>query len=154
MPTDLRTPTGTRVSHQSSSLSIDLRSAVLRLARRIRQERSDEAITPSEYSVLGVLGHKGSMTPRQLADHEQITPPSMTRTLANLEHKGYVAKASHPTDRRQVLVQLTDAGVAIVAATRSRRDAWLARRLAALEPEQRTVLAEAARIISTLNSAQ
>jgi DNA-binding MarR family transcriptional regulator len=78
----------------------------------------------------------------------------MTRTLANLEHKGYVAKASHPTDRRQVLVQLTDAGIAIVAATRSRRDAWLARRLAALEPEQRTVLAEAARIISTLNSAQ
>ena len=154
MPTDLHTPTGTRVSHQSSSLSIDLRSAVLRLARRIRQERSDEAITPSEYSVLGAIGYYGPMTPRQLADHEQITPPSMTRTLANLEHKGYVAKASHPTDRRRVLVQLTDTGTAIVTATRSRRDAWLARRLATLEPEQRAVLADAARIIGILNTAQ
>lgn len=138
--------------HQPSSLSIDLRSAVLQLARRIRQERSDEAITLSEFAVLGALSHHGPMTPRQLADHEQIQPPSMTRTLVNLAAKGYVAKTSHPTDRRRVLVGLTDAGAGIVKATRSRRNAWLARRLAGLKPEQRAILADAAQIIGIMNT--
>lgn len=133
---------------------MDLRSAVLQLARRIRQERSDEAITLSEYAVLGALSKYGQMTPRQLADHEQIQPPSMTRTLTNLTAKGYVSKSEHPTDRRQVLVELTAAGDDIVKETRKRRTAWLSRRLAKLEPEQRAVLADAARIMRIMNTPQ
>lgn len=130
---------------------MDLRSAVLQLARRIRQERSDEAITLSELAVLGVLSFHGAMTPRRLADHEQISPPSMTRTLAGLSAKGYVLKSGDPTDRRQVLIEITDAGAEIVKETRHRRTAWLSRRLAKLEPEQRAVLADAVRIMGTLS---
>ena len=63
---------------------------MLQLARRIRQERSDEAITLSQFAVLAVLDHHGPLTPRKLADHEQIQPPSMTRTLTALADKGYV----------------------------------------------------------------
>jgi DNA-binding MarR family transcriptional regulator len=139
---------------RSSNLSIELRSAVLQLARRIRQERSDEAITLSEFAVLAVLGHHGPMTPRTLAGHEQISPPSMTRTITGLAEKGYVAKKQHPTDRRQVLVELTDTGLSIVKETRHRRSAWLSRRLAKLDPDQRATLAEAARIIGIMNAAQ
>ena len=127
---------------------------VLQLARRIRQERSDEAITLSQFAVLGVLAHHGSMTPRKLADHEQIQPPSMTRTLTALADKGYVAKTQHPTDRRQVLIELTEAGLGIVKETRHRRSAWLSRQLAKLEPEQRATLAEASRIFAIMNAAQ
>ncbi|MEO9010085.1 MAG: MarR family transcriptional regulator [Nakamurella sp.] len=136
------------------SLAIELRGAVLQLARRIRQERSDDAITLSQFAVLAVLDHHGPMTPRKLADHEQIQPPSMTRTLTALADKGYVAKRQHPTDRRQVLIELTEAGLGIVKETRHRRSAWLSRRLAKLEPEQRATLAEAARIFAIMNAAQ
>lgn len=127
-----------------------MRGAILLLGRRIRQERSNDAITLSEFAVLGALDHHGPMTPGKLAEHEQIQPPSMTRTLANLTRKGFVTKTGHPTDRRHVLVALTDAGVDMVKETRRRRDAWLAQRLARLQPEQRAVLAEAARIMRTL----
>ena len=140
------------VPHKSSTLSIDLRSAVLQLARRIRRERSDEAITLSEFAVLGALSHHGPMTPRRLADHEQVQPPSMTRTLANLTTKGCVIKTAHPTDKRRVLVTLTAVGEAMVNETRNRRTAWLSRRLAKLDPEQRAVLADAARIIGIMNA--
>lgn len=133
-------------------LTLELGGAVLQLARRIRQERSDEAITLSEFSVLALLDRHGPTTPTRLAEHEQIQPPSMTRTLANLIQKGYVTKSEHPTDRRQVLVVLTNPGKTIVKETRRRRDAWLARRLTRLEPEQRAVLADAARIMRTMTT--
>jgi DNA-binding MarR family transcriptional regulator len=152
-PSEVETPPPAP-ARRSSSLAMELRSAVLQLARRIRQERSDEAITLSQFAVLGVLDHHGPMTPRKLADHEQIRPPSMTRTLTALADKGYVVKTQHPTDRRQVLIALTDAGLGIVKETRHRRSAWLSRRLAKLEPEQRATLAEAARIFAIMNAAQ
>jgi DNA-binding MarR family transcriptional regulator len=152
-PPVIETPPSTP-ARRPPSLAIELRGAVLQLARRIRQERSDDAITLSQFAVLGVLDHHGPMTPRKLADHEQIQPPSMTRTLTALADKGYVAKTQHPTDRRQVLIELTEAGLEIVKETRHRRSAWLSRRLAKLEPEQRATLAEAARIFAIMNAAQ
>jgi len=58
-----------------------------------------------------------------------------------------VTRTEHPSDRRQVLVSVTDAGAATVRETRRRRDAWLARRLAALPADEREVLARAADIL-------
>jgi len=140
-------------SRKAGNLTMELRHAVLQLARRIRQERSDEEITLSEFAVLSSLC-RGALTPRQLADREQIQPPSMTRTVARLVAKGYATRTEHPTDRRQVLIELTPAGEGIVRETKRRRDAWLSRQLAKLEPEQRAVLAEAARIIGIMNTPQ
>ncbi|WP_111719177.1 MarR family winged helix-turn-helix transcriptional regulator [Homoserinimonas sp. OAct 916] len=137
-----------------AGLSIELRSAVLLLARRIRQERSDEQITHSEYSVLAILQHYGPLTSGKLAEHEQVQPPSMTRTLGNLEKKGFVKRAEDPDDRRQVVVDLTPAGSTIVEDTRRRRDAWLARRLDALDSQQRATLADAAQILRVMITPQ
>jgi DNA-binding MarR family transcriptional regulator len=71
----------------------------------------------------------------------------MTRTVAALAELGLVTRTEHPADRRQVLVALTPAGTATVRETRRRRDAWLARRLAALTPAEREDLARAAEIL-------
>jgi DNA-binding MarR family transcriptional regulator len=71
----------------------------------------------------------------------------MTRTLAGLLARGLVDRAGDPTDRRQVIVRLTEPGVLAVRETRRRRDAWLARRLADLDPNERAVLAEASEIL-------
>src|SRR5690348_10887655 len=117
--------------------AVELRHAIMRASRRIRQERSVDDVTPGQYSVLAWLDVQGPMTPRELAAHEKVQPPSMTRTVALLEDRGLVSRADHPTDGRQVLVGLTSEGLVVVKETRKRRDAWLAKRLAELTPDER-----------------
>lgn len=128
-------------------LAAELRIALMRSVRRIRQEKSSEAISDGQYSVLAWLDGRGPMTPGELADAEHVQPPSMTRTVNALVDAGLVERAGHPDDKRQVLVVLTDAGRREVAETRKRRDAWLAQRLADLSAEEREVLARAAGIL-------
>jgi DNA-binding MarR family transcriptional regulator len=125
----------------------------MRTSRRLRQERSTDDVTPGQYSVLAVLDRHGPCTPRELAAHEKVQPPSMTRTVGALADLGLVGRTEHPTDGRQVLVALTEQGRVVVRETRQRRDAWLARRLAELTPAERGALAEAAAILQRVAQA-
>src|SRR5690348_5506686 len=104
----------------------------------------------NQMAVLGCLYRNGDLPLGELAAHERVQPPSMTRTVNCLEEGGYVARRPHDTDRRQVLVTLTDSGRATLLADRARRDAWLARQLHELTPEQRAVLRQAAPILADL----
>ncbi|MEZ0446848.1 MarR family winged helix-turn-helix transcriptional regulator [Cellulomonas sp. ICMP 17802] len=131
----------------SRELAGDLRIAVGRASRRIRAERGEAGLTDPQFTVLAWLTKEGPLTPGQLAERERIQPPSMTRTVNGLLELGLVAKTEHPTDGRQVVVSLTDAGVAEVRETRRRRDAWLAGRLATLTSDERTLLADAAELL-------
>ncbi|UER55173.1 MarR family transcriptional regulator [Kineosporiaceae bacterium SCSIO 59966] len=128
-------------------LAADLRVALMRSVRRLRQEKSSEAISDGQYAVLSVLDKHGPMTPRELAAHENVQPPSMTRTLNALVDAGLVERTDHPDDGRQVLISISEAGAREVAETRKRRDAWLTRRLAELSAEDREVLARAALVL-------
>ena len=119
----------------------------MRVARRLRAEKSDQELTDGQFSVLAVLDRDGPLTPRALAEYERVQPPSMTRTLSGLLTRGLIDRAGDPTDRRQVIVGLTEPGALAVRETRRQRDAWLARRLADLEPKERAVLAEASEIL-------
>lgn len=131
----------------TSALAGDLRIAVGRVSRRIRAERGAAGLTDPQFTVLAWLNKEGPLTPGQLAERERIQPPSMTRTVNGLVELGLVAKAEHPTDGRQVVVSLTEAGVAEVRETRRRRDAWLAGRLATLAPDERALLVDAAELL-------
>jgi len=119
----------------------------MRVARRLRAEKSVQELTDGQFSVLALLDRNGPLTPRVLAEHERVQPPSMTRTLAGLLARGLIDRAGDPTDRRQVIVGLTESGTRAVEETRQRRDAWLDRRLIDLEPKERAVLAEASEIL-------
>ena len=132
------------------SLSSDLRNATLRLARRIRLEKADDELSESQTSVLAYLSRNGEQTPNALAAWEHVSPPSMNRTLNALESAGYIARTPSGDDRRKVIVSVTDAGHAVVAETRRRRDAWLDRRLAALTATERATLESAAGVIRKL----
>lgn len=140
-------PAPSRTALRSASLAAELRVALMHTSRRLRNERSSDDVTPGQYTVLAVLDRHGPLTPREIAAHEKVQPPSMTRTLAALEALGLVTRTDHPTDGRQVLMSLSDQGRREVVETRRRRDAWLARRLAALDPEEREVMARAAEIL-------
>jgi DNA-binding MarR family transcriptional regulator len=131
----------------TSLQAADLRVSLMRVARRLRSEKSDAELSDGQFSVLAVLDRNGPLTPRALAEHERVQPPSITRTLAGLLARGLVDRESDPVDRRQVIVRLSELGAVAVKETRRRRDAWLARRLADLDPSEREVLAKASEIL-------
>jgi DNA-binding MarR family transcriptional regulator len=134
-----------------SGLASALRSSILRLSRQIKWQRADDAeITANQMSVLGALGRHGAMTVGELAVHEKVKPPSMTRIVSNMEAAGLVRRIPHETDRRQVVVDRTEAAVELMAANRRRRDEWLQRRLKELTPEERDILRRAAPVLERL----
>jgi DNA-binding MarR family transcriptional regulator len=93
------------------------------------------------------------MTPGELAEHEKVQPPSMTKILARLEATGYIVREPHPADRRQVTVRPSRAGLALLADDRRRRDAWIAQRLRALEPGELDALRAAVPVLEKLSRA-
>jgi DNA-binding MarR family transcriptional regulator len=135
-----------------ADLAASLRIGAMRLSRRLRVERADDDLTLTQLSVLGTLARHGALPIGEIAAHENVKPPSMTRTVAYLEELGLVTRRSSTTDGRQVVVDLTDEALRVMDADRRRRDAWLAQRLAALTPAQRALLLEAAPLLDELAS--
>ena len=145
-------PTGVaKLVRTDSGLSSALRISVMRLARRLRAERdASYDLSLNQLSVLGVLERHGALTVGQLAAHERVQPPSMTRTVGCLVDRGLVEREPHPTDGRLVVVVLSDAGRRLVLKDRRRRDAWLSQRLRELAPQEREALRQAAPILERL----
>lgn len=90
------------------------------------------------------------MTPGALADRERVRPPSMTRVIASLAELGFVARAAHPDDGRQVLVSVSSKGADLIEAERRASQEWLMKRLARLDAEQRRTLMMAADLMSAM----
>ena len=133
-------------------LAGDLRIAVMRLSRRLRAERAEVGLTLTQLSALAALERHGPTTPGHLADIERVRPPSMTRVLNGLVDEGLVARTAHPTDGRQVIVEVTDEARARLRADRRRREAWLAQRLATLDADERRALRAVVPILEELVS--
>ena len=139
-----------------AGLATAMRISISRLARRLRVERlglggTETVISDIQLAALAALERHESMTPGELADHEKVQPPSMTRVIAVLEERGLVRRAPHATDRRQVVLTVTPEGRDLVQRVRRRREAWLAQRLQELSPEERQVLRAAAPILEKIS---
>jgi DNA-binding MarR family transcriptional regulator len=133
-----------------SPLAGDLRIAVMRLARRLRNERADVDLTLTQLSALAALDRCGPTTPGHLASVERVQPPSMTRVLAGLHDRGLIERTPHPTDGRQVLVSATEEAKILLQADRRRREAWLAQRLATLDAAERRAVRDVLPILQSL----
>jgi DNA-binding MarR family transcriptional regulator len=138
------------LSEDDAAAVSTLRSAVMRLSRRLRNQRVEESLTPTEMQVLATLARCGQATPGELARKEHVQPPSMTRIIAMLEEKGLVRREPHPDDRRQVVVSSTEQAEAIIERSRAQRDAWLAELATGLTPEEWAVLRAAAPVLERL----
>ena len=139
-----------------TGLATALRISVSRLARRLRVERlmpelAEPALSDTQLAALATLERHGAMSPGDLAEHEKVQPPSMTRVIAALVDWELVTRAPHQTDRRQVILTVTSEGRSLVQKVRRRKEAWLARRLAELSPQERAILREAAPILEKLS---
>src|SRR3954468_3034934 len=96
----------------SSGLAAQLRFAVMRLGRRLRQH-APEDITPSQLSALSVIVRERRMTLSQLAEAERVQPPTITRVCDSLERKGLATRVPSAEDRRVAFVEPTPAGRAL-----------------------------------------
>ncbi len=148
----MMTPQQTR---SDAGLATELRISVSRLARRLRAERLAKGLEPglsdTQLAALAALERHTGMTPGELADHEKVQPPSMTRVITALEERGLVTREAHATDRRQVVLTVTEPGKSVVQQSRRLREAWLAQRLRELTPQERQTLRAAAPILEKLS---
>jgi len=143
-------PSIPRSRTRPGSLGSELRVALTRVSRRLRTQRGEADLPEGQFGVLTVLRKHGEMSPGALAEHERTKPPSMTRAVNALAELGLVEKVEHATDRRQVVVRLTEAGTREVDETRRRRDAWLTQQLSQLTTDERETLARASDILTRI----
>jgi DNA-binding MarR family transcriptional regulator len=140
----------TELSEDDRAAVNELRGAVMRLSRRLRNQRVDETLSPTEMSVLATLARCGSATPGELARKEHVQPPSMTRIVAMLEAKRLVRREPHPDDRRQVVVSRTEQADSMLAESRDKRNAWLAELAEGLTEEELAIMRQAAPVLEKL----
>ncbi|GAA1081450.1 MarR family transcriptional regulator [Tsukamurella strandjordii] len=135
--------------HDDQAQSIAL--ACVRFARTLRGRRPDAGVTLAQLATLNALAEDGPLTPGQLADRERVTPPTISRVIASLYDLELVDRGPHPTDGRQVIVSINDAGRQIINDENSARRAWLHQQLRSLTDHERDALAEAATILERLH---
>ena len=119
------------------------------MARRLRQEAGAD-LSPSQTAALATIERHGPLTPSELAERERVQRPTVTRVLARLEVAGLVERAADPADRRCSLVSISAEGSALLDALRARKDAFLSRRIDALDAADREALERAAAILERM----
>ncbi len=126
-----------------------LRLVVTRLGRKLRRQAGGE-LTPSQASALVSVEQLGPITLGDLSAVENVSPPTLTKVVAALEEHGLVARASDPADRRVARVEATARGSQLLAQSRSRGNAYLAARLAALPADDLAALERALEVLERL----
>ena len=150
MATTLKAATkATHPEHDRSELPARLRLAIVRTARRLRQEAGTD-LSPSQTSALATIERHGPLTPSELAELERVKRPSATRIVSRLEKEGLVDRAADPADGRSSLVSASRDGRALLRRLRTRKNAYLARRMRELPAEDVRTLQEAAEVLERL----
>jgi len=126
-----------------------LRMAIVRTARRLRQEAFEAGVdlSPSTVAALASVERHGPLTPSELAAIERVKRPTATRTLRVLCDEGMVERTPDPADGRSALVSVTPAGRGRLRRLRGRKNAYLARRMRDLPQEDVATLERAAAIL-------
>jgi DNA-binding MarR family transcriptional regulator len=135
-----------------AELASELRLSLLRATRRLRTQRVNTAATLSQLSALGTVYRSGPLSAGEIAAIEQVQPPSMTKILAAIEQAGWIERSSHPDDRRQSVIAITEAGRELLAEETRVRDEWLAKRLVEFSAEDLRKLKAAVEVLDKLGS--
>ena len=138
-----------RTIPSSTRLATQLRFAITRTARRLRQEGGG-GLTPTLTAALATIERHGPLTPSDLADRERIKRPTATKLIARLEHDGLVARTRHASDARSAYIAATQEGRDLIRTLQSRKDLFLAERLRRLPAEDRATLHRAAELLEEL----
>lgn len=139
-----------------SERAAHLRTAIVRTARRLRQEAATETtgLTPTSVAALATIERHGPMTPSEVAEIERVKRPTITRTLGCLEREGLIDRAPDPEDRRSALVSVNGDGRERLRRLRKRKNAYLARRMRHLSDEEVDTLERAAEILERMREGE
>jgi DNA-binding MarR family transcriptional regulator len=132
-----------------AALASSLRLSVTRLARTLRRESATD-VSPTLMAALATVETHGPMTPGDLAAHEQIRKPTVTRILGSLVERGLVERTPDPLDGRVAWIQATPAGRKLLSRVRRRHAEYLARKIKRLPPEELQTLERAALILDRI----
>lgn len=113
----------------ASALALDLRTAVRKLKRHLREQGQQADLTPSQTSVVLRLEEVGAATVSSLARVEGMRPQSMSAVIAPLQEAGLVRGAPDPNDGRQTLMSLTPKCLRWLKEGRAARHDWLTQRI-------------------------
>jgi DNA-binding MarR family transcriptional regulator len=128
----------------------DLIQAIGLLVRRVRAAAGSQELSWSESAVLSHLDKNGPATTADLARAGSMKPQSMGTIVAALEERGIVQRKPHPTDGRQVNIELTPKGAAFRKTIKEAKQTWLAQAIARLDDRERETLFKAGEIIKRL----
>jgi DNA-binding MarR family transcriptional regulator len=128
----------------------DLIQAIGLLVRHARAAAATHELSLTEAAVMGRLARHGPATTADLARAEGMKPQSMGTTIAALEEMGMVTRKPHPTDGRQVNIELTPKGAAVRKSAGDAKRTWLAQAIAQLNEQERETLFAAGEIIKRL----
>ena|ERR1700744_5878011 len=118
-------------SNQDIQLATDLRTVVTRLVKKLRKESvTGQQLSLTERSTMALLHQNKSLLPSELASMEKITNQSMSQILNYLLDLGYITRTASDTDKRKVLISLTESGEQMILQMRSERDKWLLKAIA------------------------
>jgi DNA-binding MarR family transcriptional regulator len=143
------TADGAPAGEAEEELATRLRVAVTRLNRRLRQQ-SLAGLSPSQAAALGSINRLGSPTLGELALAEQVQPPTMTRLVAGMEREGLVVRFQDDDDRRVWRVRLSGDGRRMLQRIHRLKNAFLARRLAALDDAERERVVELTELLERM----
>jgi DNA-binding MarR family transcriptional regulator len=139
-----------------SERAAHLRIAIVRTARRLRQEAAAETsgLTPTSVAALATIERHGPLTPSEIAEIERVKRPTITRTLACLEREGLVDRATDPQDGRSSLISVNGTGRERLRRLRGRKNAYLARRMRDLSDEEVETLERATEILERMREGE
>ena len=127
-----------------------LRTAVGRLARRIRRTRAGAELTSAETAVLATTARHGPLGLSWLAREEGMNPTMLSRVVWRLEDAGLLARRPDPRDRRAALVEATPAGRRLHELIRAERTDALSKLIEQLGDDERRALESALPVLEQL----
>ncbi|HYY91459.1 MAG TPA: MarR family transcriptional regulator [Candidatus Dormibacteraeota bacterium] len=124
-----------------------LHSAALHLMRYVRTQDTALGVPPAQLSALSVVVFGGKKSLSDLAQTEQVRPPTMSRIVDGLVRDGLVKREVDKADRRSVVITATDKGEKIMYEGRSRRERQLLELMKGLSKYEIDLLDKASDII-------
>jgi len=132
---------------ETRDVAARLHSASIRLLRTLRREDDGSGLSAPRLSALSVVVFGGPVSLAELAEAEQVRPPTMSRIVDALVQRGFVTREPAPGDRRSVRIMATPDGISLLQAGRERRVHALIRRLGRLADSERRALARGVEIM-------
>lgn len=118
----------------TTDLATRFRFALFPLVRQLRHHNVD--LTASQASALATISRRGPLTVGELAKAEHVSSPMVTKIAKGLEEEGLVTRTPNPTDKRVTNLAITKDGQRRLERSRSRKNAWLAKQLQGLTPDE------------------